>query len=108
MKKIFISQPMSGKTDEEILRERKEAIKLAKDIVGEEIEVLETFFDYLEPNKKPLHYLAKSLEYLAEADIAYFLPGWENSRGCKIEHRCAVEYGIDRFILLLNKKEGIS
>lgn len=45
MKKIFISQPMIGKTDEEILRERKEAIKLAKDIVGEEIEVLETFFD---------------------------------------------------------------
>jgi len=40
--------------------------------------------------KKPLHYLAKSLEYLAEADIAYFVPG------CKIEHQCAVEYGIDR------------
>jgi len=43
-----------------------------------------------------LHYLAKSLEYLAEADIAYFVPGWENARGCKLEHQCAVEYGIDR------------
>lgn len=96
MKKLFISQPMNGKTDEEILRERKEAINIAKDIVGEEIEVLETFFDDLGPDKKLLHYLAKSLEYLAEADIAYFVSGWENARGCKIEHRCAVEYGIDR------------
>lgn len=91
MKKLFISQPMAGKTDEEILRERNEAIN----IVGEEVEVLETFFDDFGQDKKPLHYLAKSLEYLAEADIAYFAPGWENARGCKIEHQCAVEYGID-------------
>lgn len=96
MKKLFISQPMNGKTDEEILRERNEAINIAKDIVGEEVEVLETFFDDLGPDKKPLHYLAKSLEYLAEADIAYFVPGWENARRCKIEHQCAVEYGIER------------
>lgn len=96
MKKLFISQPMNGKTDEEILRERNEAINIVKDIVGEEVEVLETFFDDFGPDKKPLHYLAKSLECLAEADIAYFVPGWENARGCKIEHQCAVEYGIER------------
>lgn len=96
MKKLFISQPMDGKTDEEILREREEAINIAKDIVGEEVEVLESFVDDFGSDKKPLHYLAKSLEYLAEADIAYFVPGWENARGCKLEHQCAVEYGIDR------------
>lgn len=96
MKKLFISQPMNGKTDEEILREREEAILIAQDIVGEEVQVLETFFDDFGPDKKPLHYLAKSLEYLAEADIAYFVPGWKKARGCKIEHTCAVEYGIDR------------
>lgn len=45
MKKLFISQPMNGKTDEKILREREEAILIAQDIVGEEVEVLETFFD---------------------------------------------------------------
>ena len=42
-KKLFISQPMNGKSDEEILRERNEAIKIAEDIQGEEIEVLEMF-----------------------------------------------------------------
>ena len=95
MKKLFISQPMNGKTDEEILRERQEAISVAQDIIGEEVQALETFFDDFGPDKKPLHYLAKSLECLAEADIAYFAPGWENARGCKIEHQCAVEYNID-------------
>ena len=31
MKKLFISQPMNGKADEEILAERKVAIKAAED-----------------------------------------------------------------------------
>lgn len=35
MKKLFISQPMNGKTDEEILRERNEAINITKAIVQE-------------------------------------------------------------------------
>lgn len=95
MKKLFISQPMKGKSDEEILKERKLAITKAKQITGEDVEVLETFFDDFDPNAKPLHYLARSIEFLADADIAYFAPGWENARGCKIEHACAVEYGVE-------------
>jgi hypothetical protein len=95
MKKLFISQPMRGKTDEEILKERKKAIAKAKEVAGEDIEVLETFFNFPK-GTKPLYYLAKSIEFLSKADIAYFVPGWNNARGCKIEHECAVEYGIDR------------
>lgn len=96
MKKLFISQPMRGKSDEEILKEREIAINAARETVGEEVEVLETFFDDFGPDKKPLHYLAKSLEYLAIADVAIFIGDWKNYRGCRIEHECAVEYGIDR------------
>ena len=72
MKKLFISQPMKGKSDEDILTERKKAIKSAK----------------------PLWFLGKSLELLAGADIAYFTKGWQEARGCKIENTCAIEYGI--------------
>lgn len=96
MKKLFISQPMRGKTDEQILAEREEAINIAKEMVGEDVEVLETFFEDFGPDVAPLHYLARSIEYLAKADVVYFVPGWEDARGCKIEHTCAVEYGIDR------------
>lgn len=37
MKKLFISQPMQGKSDEEILRERAEAIEAAKNLIGEDV-----------------------------------------------------------------------
>ncbi len=95
MKKLFISQSMRGKTDEEILKEREIAIEKARDVLGEDVEVLETFFDDFSADAKPLEYLARSIKFLAKADVAYFADGWENARGCKIEHECAVEYGID-------------
>ena len=40
MKKLFISQPMKGKSDEDILAERKKAIKSAEDVIGEQVEVI--------------------------------------------------------------------
>lgn len=96
MKKLFISQPMRGKTDEQILQERNAAIEDAKKIIGEDVEVLETFFDDFKPNAKPLKYLGRNISMLADADVAYFTSGWNEARGCKIEHECAVEYMIDR------------
>ena len=44
MKKLFISQPMRGKTDEEILAERKKAIESAERNLGEPVEVIDSFF----------------------------------------------------------------
>lgn len=95
-KKLFISQPMNGKSDEEILRERNEAIKIAEDILGEEVEVLETFYDDFSPDAKPLEYLGRSISDMAKADVVFFVDGWQDARGCKIEHQCAVEYQTDR------------
>ena len=92
MKKLFISQPMNGRTDEEILKERKEVIKKAESMIGEPVEVIDSFFETV----PPLWYLAKSLELLSTADVVYFAEGWQEARGCKIEHECAVQYGIDR------------
>ena len=96
MKKLFISQPMKGKSDEEILTERQTAVNVAQDILGEEVEIIDSFFQSAPVDAKPLWFLGKSLELLSTADIAYFAPGWKEARGCKIEHECAVEYGIDR------------
>lgn len=96
MKKLFISQPMRGKTDEEIKTERAKAIETASELMGEPVEVIESFFEKAPVNAKPLWFLGKSLELLADADVAYFAPGWKDARGCKIEHTCAVEYNINR------------
>ena len=96
MKKLFISQPMKNKTDEQILAEREKAIAVAKECVGEEVEVIDSFFQAAPADSRPLWFLGKSLELLSTADIAYFAPGWSKYRGCRIEHECAVQYGMDR------------
>lgn len=96
MKKLFISQPMRGKTDEEILAVREKAIKAAEKLIGEPVEVIDSFFRSAPVDAKPLWFLGKSLELLSTADVAYFAPGWNDFRGCKVEHTCAVEYNIDR------------
>ena len=94
MKKLFISQPMRGKTDEEILAERKKAIASAERELGEKVEVIDSFFQGAPTDAKPLWFLGKSLELLSTADVAYFAKGWQDARGCRIEYECAVEYGI--------------
>lgn len=94
MKKLFISQPMRGKTDEEILNEREKAIKEAEKFLNEPIEIIDSFFQDAPIDVKPLWYLGKSIELLADADIAFFAQGWKDARGCIIEHLCAEKYGI--------------
>lgn len=45
MKKLFISQPMQGKSKEEIIAERKVAICQAKEAVGDEVEIIDSYFE---------------------------------------------------------------
>lgn len=96
MKKLFISQPMRDKTDEEILVERNKAISIARTILKDDVEVIDSFFQNASAEAKPLWFLGKSIELLSTADIVYFCDGWQDYRGCRIEHECAVEYGIER------------
>lgn len=95
MKKLFISQPMKGKSDAEILAEREKAIQRAKEALHDDVEIIESFFQGAPADAKPLWYLGESLKLLSTADIAYFAAGWKNARGCKIEHICAQQYGIN-------------
>lgn len=94
MKKLFISQPMRGKTDAEILTEREKAVMSAERQLGEKVEVIDSFFQNAPVEAKPLWFLGRSLELLSTADVAYFAKGWEEARGCRIENTCAIEYGI--------------
>ena len=105
MKKIFISQPMRDKTDEEILIERQKIIETIKNDFREETIILDSFFNFESFPDEPercnhaLFYLGKALEILCQADVAYFAYGWEDARGCQIENECAKAYGIDCIIM---------
>ena len=85
--KLFISIPMKDKTVDEIVKSRFIACIDANRKLGDKLG--EVVFP-----SSLLYTLGKSLELLSIADVAYFSRGWENYREYRIEHQCAVEYGI--------------
>lgn len=87
--KIMISQPMAGKTSKQILNEREE---LVRELQNEGHIIIDTVLDISE-NKSPIYYLAKSIELLDQADAVIFMKGWQEARGCRVEHFIALEYG---------------
>lgn len=97
--KVFISQPMKNKTNDEILKERECIKTLAADMLNrcdgvKKDEII--FIDSFQKDKKgkPLYLLGESLKMLSEADMAFFPVNYEEYRGCNIEYKCAKEYGI--------------
>ena len=52
--------------------------------------ILLLFFKYL---------LAKSIEAMSKADAVVFMKGWQEARGCRIEHQIAIDYG--KFVMEL-------
>lgn len=93
----MISQPMAGKTDEEIAETRDKAHAKLREMGYEFVNTL--FTDEAMEGRGvvqvPLCYLAKSLENMSLCHAAYFCTGWENARGCRIEHDAAVAYGLE-------------
>ena len=90
--KIFISQYMGNKTNEQIAMERH---YIVDKLEAEGHTVIDTILDLGEEH--PLYYLGESLKLLSNADAIYLMDGWENGRGCRIEKLAAEEYGIPIF-----------
>lgn len=101
-KKMMISQPMAGKTEQEIAETRAKAIKYAEEHGYEFVNTLFTDEWYSQKNMEergvvqvPLCFLARSLENMSHCHIAYFAEGWEKARGCRLEHEVAIAYGLE-------------
>jgi hypothetical protein len=101
MNKAMLSQPMAGKTNEEIIATRERAIKSLNKLGYEVVNTLFTDEWYSKEKTEergvvqiPLCFLAKSLENMSLCHAAYFCKGWEKTRGCRIEHDAAVAYGL--------------
>ena len=99
--KAMLSQPMAGKSEEEIVATRERAVKVLESKGYEIVNTLFTDEWYSQENMKklgvvqiPLCFLAKSLERMSLCHAAYFCKGWEKARGCRIEHEAAKEYGL--------------
>ena len=101
-KKVMISMPMKGKTEEQIKSERSEIIQ--KYLLSDGYEVVNTLFKEFVSKNTPVKYLSKSIEALAEIDCVYFAPGWEKARGCLIEYLVCKYYGIE----IVNADEALA
>ena len=106
-KNIFISQPMTGRSEEEILAtKQKEIEKIHQlfDADGEQVNIIASYIDDATRKRFEEHvsddinwdifWLSQSLERLAMADIIWLCDGWEYSNGCNIELECATRYGV--------------
>lgn len=92
--KVFISQPMRDKTEEEILAVRAEALERAKNILEvDEVREIPSYVPSFK-NDHPVRSLGKSIGMLADADLVVFCKGWESMRGCRIEYAVCSEYGL--------------
>lgn len=89
--KLMISQPMKGKSNKQIREERAELVKRLQE---EGHEVVDTVFENAPADENiAIYMLSQSIRYIGKVDGLTFMPGWEKTRGCKIEHQVAVEYG---------------
>ncbi len=95
MTKVFISQPMQGKTDEEIKRVRDTDIEFIKTVYPD-AEIIDSFIPENAPknSRSGVYKLGQSIQLLAGADLLFLSAGWDKARGCRIEHSVAVAYGI--------------
>ena len=100
-KKAIVSQPMRHVTDEEIVFTRRKAVR-ALALQGYEC------IDSLDAAKKryadgaptgvmrpPLYFLGEVLKIMSQCDAVYFCKGWEEARGCMVEHLAAELYGLE-------------
>lgn len=91
-KRILISQPMRGKTKEQIEKEREPIVKA----LGEKgYYVMDSVFTTApEVSNIPLWCLGMSFTLIADCDAVFFMDGWEEARGCRMEYEACKAYGI--------------
>ena len=94
-KKVLISQPMRGLSTEQIKTNREQAVETVMTNGCEVLESIFNFDDIENVKNKPLYCLAKSVKLIAEeVDAVYLMKGWEQARGCVMEHAACLAYGI--------------
>lgn len=96
MKKLFISCPMKGRTEENIKKSMEKMHKIAEIVFDQELEAIDQYIDENPPENinKGIWYLGKSLQFLSEADYFIGIQYEDFWKGCDTEARVAQSYGI--------------
>lgn len=106
MKKLFVSVPMKGRTEEEIKTSIQKMKKIAEIYEGEELELIDSYIEDNPPkdSKEAVWYLGESLKKLAQADVFIGICESYDWNGCYIERKTAERYGVKMHMIFA---EGI-
>lgn len=101
MKKLFVSVPMKGRTEEEIKASIQKMKKIAEIYEGEELELIDSYIEDNPPqnNNQAIWYLGESLKKLSEADVFIGINECYQWSGCQIERETVSEYGIKNYVV---------
>ena len=94
--KVFISQPMTGRTKEEILMERQAITNIVKRTYGEDTEIIDS---YDESNDSYAEKVGRSIGKMLNADLVAFSPSNKKTRQFRLERACCMSYGIEYVII---------
>ena len=101
MKKLFVSVPMNGRTEENIRKSIDKMHSLAEIIFNEKLEVLPSYFQSEWPMppmcNERIYLLGKSLVQLSIADFFIGVNYSDCFKGCNIEREVAYAYGIKSY-----------
>ena len=92
MDKIYISQNLAGKTPKAIKEERDEALGDIIAAIGGTVKLANPVV--LNMDKGEIWCLGRDIQKLSEAQEAFFLPGWEEDAGCRVERAVCEYWGI--------------
>ena len=95
MKTIFISVGMHGRSDYEVCEELARAYRELRGMYGEAIKILDNFRMENTGEHSRLYYLGEAIKKLGKCDACYFCKGWQEYKGCTIEHQVCELYGIE-------------
>lgn len=100
MKKLFISCPMKGRTEENIRKSMEKMHRIAEAIFDQELEVIPSYIEHTPPetNNQAIWYLGESIKKLAEADYFIGVDSY-GFKGCYIELSVARNYDIPYYMI---------
>lgn len=107
MKRVFVSVGMSGREAYDIGNDIERAKTTIKHNATGKVHIIDNY-DCVKPDTLTtrLYCLGEAVKKLGDCDACFFVKGWENYNGCKVEMEVCKTYGIE--IILeeeLEKKE---
>ena len=99
MKKLFISCPMKGRTEENIRKSMEKMHKMAEIVFDQELEVIPSYIEHNPPEncQQAVWYLGESIKKMSEADYFIGVEYLDMFKGCITESNVARFYGIRIF-----------